>query len=145
MGRRRGNGLGWAALAVLGALAAPGGAEAQSVPALREHRWKHRLVIVLASDSTQAAYRAQMAELARRREALTERDVRVMPALADDARTRSLRRQLAVPDGEFRVVLVGKDGLPKLRRRAPLAVDELLQTIDGMPMGAAEARRRAGR
>jgi hypothetical protein len=71
--------------------------------------------------------------------------VRVIPAPADDARTRTLRRQLAVADGEFRVVLVGKDGLPKLRRRAPLAVDELLRTIDGMPMGAAEARRRAGR
>ena len=86
-----------------------------------------------------------MAELARHREALTERDVRVRPALAADAQARTLRQQLAVPDGEFRVVLVGKDGMPKLRRRAPLAVDEVLRTIDGMPMGAAEARRRGGR
>ena len=145
MGRRRGDGRGWAALAVLGALVTPDGAQGQTVPALREHRWKHRLVVVLAPDSAHAAYRTQMAELARHREALGERDVRVIPAPADDARTRTLRRQLAVPDGEFRVVLVGKDGLPKLRRRAPLAVDELLRTIDGMPMGAAEARRRAGR
>jgi hypothetical protein len=86
MERRRGNGLRWAALAVLSALATPGGAEGQTVPALREHRWKHRLVVVLAPDSTLAAYRTQMAELARHREALTVRDVRVMPALADDAR-----------------------------------------------------------
>ena len=145
MGRRRGHGLGWAVLAAVGALATPEWAAGQTVPALREHRWKHRVVVVLAPDSTLPAYRAQMAELARHRASLTERDVRVLPALAAEAQSRTLRRQLAVPDGEFRVVLVGKDGMPKLRRRAPLAVDELLQTIDGMPMGAEEARRRGSR
>ena len=146
MRRRRGSGFRWAALAALGALgalAAPRRVDGQTVPALREHRWRHRIVVVLAPDSTLPTYRTQMAELARHREALTERDVRVLPVLAADPQSRILRRQLAVPDGEFRVVLVGKDGMPKLRRRAPLAVDELLQTIDGMPMGAAEARRRA--
>ena len=143
MRRRWGSGFRWAALGALGALAAPRRVDGQTVPALREHRWRHRIVVVLAPDSTLPTYRTQMAELARHREALTERDVRVLPVLAADPQSRILRRQLAVPDGEFRVVLVGKDGMPKLRRRAPLAVDELLQTIDGMPMGAAEARRRA--
>jgi len=41
-------------------------------------------------------------------------------------------------------VLVGKDGGAKLDRRTPLAVETLLETIDGMPMGAAEARQRRG-
>jgi hypothetical protein len=145
MGRRRGHGLGWAALAALGVLTTAERAEGQTVPALREHRWKQRVLVVLAPDSTLPAYRTQMAELARHRTSLAERDVHVLPALAHEAQSRTLRRQLAVPAGEFRVVLVGKDGMPKLRRRAPLAVDELLQTIDGMPMGAAEARRRGGR
>ena len=145
MGRRRGIGLGWAALAALGAAATPERADGQTVPALREHRWKQRVLVVLAPDSTLPAYRTQMAELARHPASLTERDVRVLPALADEAASRALRQQLAVPAGEFRVVLVGKDGMPKLRRRAPLSVDELLQTIDGMPMGAQEARRRSGR
>ena len=145
MGRRRGHGLGWAALAAFGALTTAERAEGQTVQALREHRWKERVLVVLAPDSTAPAYRAQMAELARHRTSLAERDVRVLPALADAAGSRALRQQLDVPAGEFRVVLVGKDGMAKLRRRAPLAVDELLQTIDGMPMGAAEARRRGGR
>ena len=51
MGRGRGHGIGWVALAALGAFVAPGGADGQTVPALREHRWKHRVVVVLAPDS----------------------------------------------------------------------------------------------
>jgi hypothetical protein len=38
MGRRRGNGFGWAALAALGALVNPDGAKRQTVPALRVER-----------------------------------------------------------------------------------------------------------
>jgi hypothetical protein len=129
------------AAAIVG-LAAAGAADAQTVPALQEHRWKHRVVVVLAADSALPAYRTQLAELARHREALAERDVRVLAPPASDPMAGQLRRQLDLADGEFRVVLVGKDGGAKLRRRAPLTVDELLRTIDGMPMGAAEARRR---
>jgi hypothetical protein len=129
-----------AAIVALAAVAS--GADAQTVPALQEHRWKHRVVVVLATDSALPAYRTQLAELARHREALAERDVRVVAPPASDELAGRLRRQLGVADGDFRVVLVGKDGGAKLRRRAPLTVDELLRTIDGMPMGAAEARRR---
>jgi hypothetical protein len=52
------------------------------------------------------------------------------------ARTRTLRRQLGVPDTGFAVVLVGKDGGVKLRRRTLLSADVVLGTIDAMPMMA---------
>jgi hypothetical protein len=40
------------------------------------------------------------------------------------------------------VALVGKDGGVKLRRRTLLPAETVLGTVDAMPMGAAEARRR---
>ena len=161
--------LGVAMLAVglaAGGMAAPADARAQgsadALPELREHRWRHRVLLVFAPAPDLAAYGEQMARLAEAAPQLEERDVRVasvldaggsapqagsaltLPALPP-ARARALRRRLGVPAGEFRVVLVGKDGGAKLARRTPLTASTLLSTIDGMPVGAAEARGRARR
>lgn len=127
---------------------------------LRAHQWKHRVLVVFAPAGDSPAYRAQAAALGDAAAALDARDVRVLAvsgaalpeplarsavtlAPLPEAEQRALRRQLGVADGEFRVLLVGKDGGVKLRRRTPLSVERLLAVIDGMPMGAAEARRRA--
>ncbi len=135
------------ALLALGAWAAPR-AGAQTVPGLREHRWRHRVLVVFAPASGPAAdrlYRDQLAEFARLGDALKERDVVVLPVAAGDAPAGGgLRRQLGIPDGAFAVALVGKDGTVKLRRRTLLSADRVLDTVDGMPMGAEEARRRRG-
>lgn len=45
-------------------------------------------------------------------------------------------------DGEFELVLVGKDGGVKARATKPEALDEFLDTIDRMPMRRAEIQRR---
>lgn len=163
-----------AALVALGlAAGAPAAAVAQGArdqrasrdalrDALRPHRWKHRVLVVVAPTADLPAYREQLTRLADATPALRARDVRILPVLGaaststpgrpaelalptlSPARQRAVRRQLGVADGEFRVVLVGKDGGAKLDRRTPLATETLLETIDAMPMGAAEARRRAG-
>jgi hypothetical protein len=142
-----------AALVLLAALArAPAPAGAQAVAALRDYRWKQRVLVVFAPDAAAPAYQAQRAELARHAADLAARDVRVLfvldaPPPGDTsaeppARARALRRALGVPGAEFRAVLVGKDGGVKRRSRAPLTADALRATIDGMPMGRDEARRR---
>jgi hypothetical protein len=124
-------------------------APAQPVAGLRQYRWERRVVALFAPASgapaaDSAAYAAQRRELARSAELLGERDVIVLhfPPDADPARAAELRRQLRVPGPGFAVVLVGKDGGVKLRRRTLLTADRLASTIDAMPMGAAEARRR---
>jgi hypothetical protein len=123
----------------------PPPAGAQPVPGLREHRWRHRVLVVFApapGSPADRVYREQLAEFDRRGEELRSRDVVVVPVGADAA--GALRRQMGVPDGAFGVALVGKDGTVKLRRRALLPADRVLDTVDAMPMGAAEARRRRG-
>jgi hypothetical protein len=46
----------------------------------------------------------------------------------------AVRRQLNVPEPQFAVVLIGKDGTEKIRTHEPLPVDKLYATIDAMPM-----------
>jgi hypothetical protein len=98
--------------------------------------------------AAESTYRAQRRELERAASLLAERDVTVLDLPSGNdarsaARARTLRRQLGVPDTGFAVALVGKDGGVKLRRRTLLSADVVLGTIDAMPMGAAERRRRA--
>jgi hypothetical protein len=136
-----------------GAASAPAGAQpGRPVPALRDYRWTKRVLAVFAPPAgapAESTYRAQRDEFARYAAALGERDLVVLdhPAGAAPGRVRALRQQLGVPGEGFAVVLVGKDGTVKLRRRALLTAERVLATVDGMPMGAAEARarrRRAG-
>jgi hypothetical protein len=122
----------------------------QPVPALDEYRWRRRLLVVFAPAAgapAESLYLAQRREYARAAAVLAERDVTVLAvgADADAARARTLRRRLGVPAAGFAVVLVGKDGGVKLRRRALLGADEVLATVDAMPMGAVERRRRDAR
>jgi hypothetical protein len=130
---------------VAAAAARPAPAGAQPVPALDAYRWKRRVLVVLApaagapGDST---YQAQRREFARYAEALAERDLVVLDLAPADPRAGALRRQLDLPGSGFGVALVGKDGGVKLRRRALLPAERVLATVDAMPMGAEEARRR---
>jgi hypothetical protein len=52
---------------------------------------------------------------------------------------QAIRRDLDRPeDGDFAMVLIGKDGTVKLRAAEPVVADELFAIIDGMPVRAAE-------
>ena len=69
--------------------------------------------------------------------------VEVVANHADDARLggRTLRGAYGVKLGEFCVILVGKDGGEKLRRRHPITEAALFATIDAMPMRQQEMSR----
>jgi hypothetical protein len=142
-----------AALAV--AAAAASDVAAQAVPALREHRWQRRVLVVLAPGRRVAGGvhlpGAARRELARAAALLAERDVLVLDVAADTGRGRALRRQLGVPAGAFAAVSRGKDGGVKLRRRTLLSADVVLSTIARCPWAprkcagaAARAERAAG-
>ena len=53
-----------------------------------------------------------------------------MPA----ADASALRARFEVPSDGFAVILVGKDGLEKLRGTAPIEMAKIFETIDAMPM-----------
>lgn len=60
------------------------------------------------------------------------RDLPSVPLSEDE--NKRLRQRFKVSDGEFAVILVGKDGGEKLRRARPVLSSELNATIDAMPM-----------
>ena len=49
-------------------------------------------------------------------------------------------RRFHIGDGEFTVILIGKDGGEKLRSRSPVGMERLIEVIDAMPMRQKEAR-----
>jgi hypothetical protein len=120
---------------------------------LDRYRWRSRVVVLFAPSAGTPAYAEQRAALADEADALRARDMMVVSAFADgsgavDGRplapgaAATLRRRLRAPADGLTVLLVGKDGGTKLRRRAPVAPGDLFALVDGMPMGRVEARER---
>ena len=76
-----------------------------------------------------------------------ERDMTVTVVAGDSVSGSSrsaaaLRSRFGVGPGQFRVILVGKDGGVKLSSGSPVAAGTLLRLIDSMPMRAQEMRER---
>jgi hypothetical protein len=86
-----------------------------------------RRLVISAPNVDHAAYREQAAQLLPAWSGLVERDF-------------VLETRFGAP--AFSVVLIGKDGGEKLRRRTPLAPEELFAIVDAMPMRQAEVRTR---
>ena len=99
----------------------------------------HRLVVVVGRPDDPRV-QAQTAMLARAQAALTERDV-IVQSLSPEAARRD-RVDLGVASTTaFEVLLIGKDGGVKLRRRGPVDPAELSSLIDTMPMRQQEMKR----
>jgi hypothetical protein len=118
---------------------------------MESYQWKARPVLVFAASADTAAYRSQLQALRAAGGGLRERQIIVIgvsgnavQAVAGGGARQSaanLRRAYGVPDGEFQVVLIGKDGGVKLRSREPVSPQELFQLVDAMPMRQQEMRR----
>ncbi|AYO85032.1 DUF4174 domain-containing protein [Methylobacterium brachiatum] len=121
-------GLGLAALTHSAVMAGP----------LDAYRWRSRVLVLSAPDPADADLRAQRAALGPMRGGVAERDLVVVEAVGDTPEARALRAQLSLPAGEFRAVLVGKDGGAKLTAAAPIPPQKLFATIDAMPMRRGE-------
>jgi hypothetical protein len=110
---------------------------AASEVALDDLKWVARPVIVFADTPADPRFVEQMELLSARPEELIERDVVVIVDTDPDARS-DIRRKLR-PRG-FSLVLIGKDGMVKLRKPLPWDVRELSRVIDKMPMRQQEIR-----
>ena len=109
-----------------------------------ELTWERRVLLVFAPDRQDAELRRQNTMLAAIGDGLVERDMIVIRAFADDRvavdghmhaqSAASFYRRFDVDRGEFRVILVGKDGGVKLDRKLAVSGDELFALIDAMPM-----------
>lgn len=119
---------------------------------LSTHRWQHRLVILLTSDTTQSAFQAQVKELSNYAQGLGERKIIIYQALpkayrkgldssANWSQSDEIFTSLKKTDAPFEILLIGLDGGVKLRKDEFVPCRELFTLIDGMPMRRAEMRR----
>ncbi len=120
--------------------------------AMSNYRWKYRPLLVFTNSTDSAALAEQRRIVTSSRTGLAERDVVVVWVIGDAVSSElgpgpglsagALRTRFGASTAPFRVILVGKDGDPKLSQSAPLDVGRLFATIDAMPMRRDEMRRK---
>ncbi len=108
--------------------------------------WKHRLLVVFAPSADDPRLVRQERAIRGETRAMRERDllkIVVLPGssspLGFDA--AALRRHYHVRAGDFRVLLVGKDGGVKRTSAAPVTPGSIFAQIDTMPMRREEMKK----
>jgi hypothetical protein len=117
-------------------------AASSSVAAMQ---WERRVLLVAAPSTDDPSLVVQRRMLAAWRVEADRRDLSIVEVIGDRVTgatdtAASLRRTYRLPADGFAVVLIGKDGGVKRRATDPLAVADLAQTIDSMPMRRAGGR-----
>jgi hypothetical protein len=121
---------------------------------LAQFQWKNRLLFLFAPnrnhpffDSLRQAIVARQAEVADRDlvifEILESGPSTMNAAHLDSQSAQSLREKFEVSQGEFSVILIGKDGGIKLNRQNQTRLEDIFGLIDSMPMRREEMRQKA--
>ena len=125
----------------LGAFLLPSLTQAQGE--LSQYRSKNRVLLIFAPSKSDLRWQKQNALLQNSAEAFRDRDlVRLDDLETDGTRGKALRSRYGVKPGQFRVLLIGKDGHVASAGPTPIALSEVTGQIDRMPMRREEMRRR---
>jgi hypothetical protein len=130
------------------AAAQAGDGDLRTVAGFQNH---NRVLLVFAPDLADPRLKQQNAAMARFATGAAERDlvlVQVSPGAVLGARDDAgkLRHRFKVAPGDYRSLLIGKDGHTALAVNGPIDEQRLATTIDAMPMRRDEVRRaRSGR
>ena len=119
---------------------------------LDQMKWDKRPFLIFAADQDTSTYEQQIASLNGLKLGLSARDMAIISVFGNDRATvdgkeinqesiQRLRSEFQVPTDQFTVILVGKDGTEKLRRKTPVALREIFALIDSMPMRQREMRQ----
>ena len=108
---------------------------------LDQARWKMRVLIIYAPLGSEEQLARQEELLRSRDRELEERDVAqiVLRSRSEDAK---IAARFELPEANFAVLLIGKDGEEKLRSRDVVSPESLFRLIDSMPMRQEEMRQR---
>lgn len=127
---------------------------------LKQHQWKHRVLIIQTSEESSEKYQNQLQEFADSEKTLKDRKIVIyqivgekykMTNYAHEKRDNSWQnaKALAIDELEesdaFRVMLIGLDGGIKMKKTSVLKKQELFGKIDSMPMRMQELRNRERR
>ena len=112
---------------------------------LEEYQWKNRLLLLFTPSFHGPGYLKLKEELFRQKEGVMNRDLLVFH-ISESGETKLgnshlaessgdyLREKLSIKSGKFSVLLIGKDGGVKLRKKGGVELDEIFSLIDTMPM-----------
>ena len=141
-------------IAGVGALSIFAGEEA--VPMnfdFEQFKWKKRLLLVFAPDSSHPLFESLQRDLSTRKHEVDDRDLVICKILGvgmstmgdselDPHTAASLRERFDISPKAFSLMLVGKDGGIKLRRNDPVNLEEIFRLIDSMLMRQGEMRQK---
>jgi hypothetical protein len=117
---------------------------------LDKHKWKNRLVLIQASDSSSKLFKEQLNEFVNIRTDLNERKLLIYQLVGEkykilNGKTQNeiwkpADRKLVDQKVAFKVTLIGLDGGTKLEQNTVLKKEELFRIIDAMPMRISEMK-----
>ena len=121
-----------------------------------QFRWKHRLLLLFAPDSSDPLFKQLHSELIAQKAEIKDRDLMIFHVFGQGPSrmnstplgpetVESIRKRFAVPRNRFTLILVGKDGGIKLKRSEQTDLKDIFALIDSMPMRQNEMRRKNNR
>jgi hypothetical protein len=136
----------FAALLIMLGLAARVGATAEDLRSVAGMEHQNRVLLVFAPSLTDGRLAQQRAIFAKAALDAAERDLLLVQVDSahvlgahDDA--RKLRQRFRIKAGDYRTLLIGKDGNVALTSVGPIDAPRLKAAIDAMPMRQDEIRR----
>jgi len=116
-------------------------------------RWKKRPLLIFSPDQTSLPFQRLLGRLNELQPQIRDREMAILQIVGDDQATldgepitaesaEHLRARFKIPEGEFAVILVGKDGTEKFRSQHAVNMQKLFERIDSMPMRQREMRQR---
>ena len=116
---------------------------AQAGPDLAQYRDKNRVLLIFAPSARDPRWQRQAALLRRSEAEFTDRELLRFDVFASGPKADpALRARFHVKAGQFRVLLIGKDGHVAYGGPTPVPLAALTETIDRMPMRREEMRRK---
>lgn len=120
---------------------------------LTHFEWKNRLLFIFAPHSGHPHLKQIQAEISDAKAGVKDRDMVVFEVLEKDPSHMSgsilpqpdavaLRKRFEIHPNTYALVLVGKDGGVKLKRNERVALNEIFELIDLMPMRRNEMRQK---
>jgi hypothetical protein len=121
---------------------------------LTQFQWKNRLLFLFAPNRNHPFFGSLRRALVAQQAEVADRDLVIFEILESGSSTmnathldpqtaQSLREKFELRQGEFTVILIGKDGGVKLNRQDPIQLEDIFSLIDAMPMRREEMRQKA--
>jgi hypothetical protein len=120
---------------------------------LSQFQWKNRLLFLFAPNRNHPMFDSLHDSLSAQKAEVADRDLVILEILESEPSSMnskplasetalSLRKRYKVNQGEFAVLLIGKDGGIKLNRQNETRLEDIFALIDTMPMRRQEIRQK---